>query len=402
MFFAIKGEHFNGNHYAAQALNNGAKYAIVDDPGIAENEQFILVDNTLQTLQDLASLHRDKMNAKVIAITGSNGKTTTKELISAVMASAFKITVTHGNLNNHIGVPLTILSIRDDDEFAVIEMGANHLGEIASLCQIAKPDSGLITNIGKAHLEGFGGFQGVVKAKSELYQYLQENNKMVFVNMDDDLLVSLTDKLNTYGYGTTQRADCRGEILSSDPYIDIHWSTNSKEGLVKTNLYGSYNFDNIMAAISIGTYFGIAPEKIDLSIAAYIPDNNRSQIIKTGANTLILDAYNANPSSMKKALEDFNIKKDSGKMIILGDMAELGEYSHQEHVNIIDRVREMKIDQVILVGKAFCQAAGSGPWQRFENTEDAGRWLKNNPVKNMSILLKGSRIMKLENLREWL
>jgi UDP-N-acetylmuramoyl-tripeptide--D-alanyl-D-alanine ligase len=349
-------------------------------------------------LQQLAIIRRSRISATIIGITGSNGKTTTKELIGKVLSSTFKTVMTRGNLNNHIGVPLTILSIDNDTEFAVIEMGANHPGEIAALCQIAKPEYGLITNIGKAHLEGFGSFEGVIKAKSELYDFIMLNDGMAFVNNDNHLLVSLSEKLKNTSYGTSENASCKGEIIGKDPYLVIKWQNEFHSGFIKSNLFGDYNFENVMAAVSIGSYFGISPETIDREIGNYYPDNNRSQWIQTERNTLILDAYNANPSSMKAALSNFNMITAPAKMVILGDMMELGHQSLQEHRNIIRLVCELSLQNAVFIGEFFSNASDGNLGMFFHRTIEAETWLQSHPMNNFTILLKGSRKMQLETL----
>jgi UDP-N-acetylmuramoyl-tripeptide--D-alanyl-D-alanine ligase len=402
IFFALKGDQYDGNLFATEAIEKGAIYAVVDNPGINVGEHLLQVNDALDTLQQLASIHRNQIKAKIIGITGSNGKTTTKELIGKVLSSQFNTVVTRGNLNNHIGVPLTILSIREETSFAVIEMGANHPGEIAALCQIARPGYGIITNIGKAHLEGFGSFEGVIKAKSELYDFIKQNNGVILFNSDDHLLTELSEEMNRLAYGSDQNAMCRGEITARDPYLEIKWSGNNLSGLAKTYLIGDYNFGNVLAAISIGLYFGVNPARIDQAIASYIPENNRSQVIRTERNLLVMDAYNANPSSMKAALVNFNRMKAAGKMVILGDMMELGEYSLEEHIDLINFTDGFIFNKVLYIGEMFSLAAGNGNQICFPGIREAETWLHENPVREMTILLKGSRKMQLENLQKLL
>ncbi|MDX9906313.1 MAG: UDP-N-acetylmuramoyl-tripeptide--D-alanyl-D-alanine ligase, partial [Bacteroidales bacterium] len=320
LFFAIRGANFDGNRFANDALNIGAAYAIVDDPASVSNDRSILVEDVLGTLQEIARIHRSGIKAKVIGITGSNGKTTTKELIARVLSAGFNTLSTKGNLNNHIGVPLTILSITPDTEFAIVEMGANHPGEIAALCQIVRPDYGIITNIGKAHLEGFGSFEGVIRAKSELYDFLRNTGGIALVNQDDPLLMKLSAGLQTINYGSGKDARCNGQIIKQTPFLSLEWSAGNKSGTTVTKLTGAYNFGNILAAICTGVTFGIEPQSIDDAVSAYVPDNNRSQWLKTRFNTLILDAYNANPSSMSAALMNFDTLEGKSKAAILGDM----------------------------------------------------------------------------------
>jgi UDP-N-acetylmuramoyl-tripeptide--D-alanyl-D-alanine ligase len=398
LFFAIRGEKFDGNRFAAEALDKGARYAIVDDPEVVTGESFILVPDVLEALQQLSVNHRVNTRAKIIGITGSNGKTTTKELIGRVLSSTYNTIVTRGNLNNHIGVPLTLLSIQDDTDFAVIEMGANHQGEIAGLCRLAQPGFGIITNIGKAHLDGFGGFEGVVKAKSELYDFIREHNGHLFVNNDNPLLRKLSTGVSSSGYGTTQNTFCKGKILEKEPFLKIAWASVNHEAIVNTRLYGDYNFENILASVCIGLYFGVTPEKINEAVSGYVPDNNRSQLIRTDRNTLVLDAYNANPSSMKAALLHFSQADVPAKMVVLGDMMELGDYSMEEHKNLAALADELHFEKLFFIGEFFSEAAGSSKENFFRNINEAEAWFREHPVRDMTILLKGSRKMKLETL----
>ena len=402
LFFALKGDQFDGNLFALDAIRNGAAFSVTDNPDIQQHEQILLVTDVLDTLQELALLHRKNIRAKIIAITGSNGKTTTKELIGKVLGSFYNTLVTKGNLNNHIGVPLTLLSIREDIDFAVVEMGANHPGEIDALCRIARPDYGLITNIGKAHLEGFGSFEGVIRTKSELYNYLKENSGLVFYNSDNELLSNLSIEIKRKSYGMNQDAERRGEILSNDPFLSLKWEEAPQSGIVDSALYGEYNFENIMAAICIGLYFGVRADQIKNAIASYIPENNRSQIIQTEKNVIISDAYNANPSSMKAALINFSKMKSPAKMLILGDMMELGDYSLEEHVKIVNYIRELGFEKVLLIGDWFYKAAENGKEICFNSTNAAEAWLSRQLIANRTILLKGSRKMQLETLRKYL
>jgi UDP-N-acetylmuramoyl-tripeptide--D-alanyl-D-alanine ligase len=402
LFFGIKGDQFDGNGYAAEALGKGAAYAIIDDPAVMADDRFILVGNTLDTLQSLASIHRSRMTAKIIGITGSNGKTTTKELIGNVLSSKHKTVITRGNFNNHIGVPLTLLTVKKDSSFAVVEMGANHPGEIASLCRISQPEFGIITNIGKAHLEGFGNFEGVVKAKSELYDYIRQSGGTVFVNMDNQLLCRLSDGMNTYYYGSAENAACRGKITRNDPSLGIAWQSGLQKGFIRTNLYGDYNFENVMAAVAVGLYFGINAVNIDQALASYRPKNNRSQITRTDHNILVLDAYNANPSSMTTALNNFRNFNAPSKMVILGDMMELGSQSLDEHREIVGLVRKLAFNRVCFIGEQFSKAARGGKELCFPGIQEAEKWFLENPVRHMTILLKGSRKMMLEQLRSFL
>lgn len=400
IYFAIKGDQFDGNRFAADALEKGAVFAVVDDPSVmAGRNRFILVPDALQALQQLAVIHRGRIKAKIIGITGSNGKTTTKELTGRVLASTYNTVITRGNLNNHIGVPLTILSIKDDTSFAIVEMGANHPGEIAGLCLIARPDFGIITNIGKAHLEGFGSFEGVAKAKSELYEFIRQHDGLIFINSDNQLLCRLSEGIRSAAYGTGENVNYKGMITGRDPYLYISWSAGKQNGYIRTTLFGDYNFENVMAALSIGLFFGVSPEKMESAISTYIPDNNRSQWIQTRSNTLILDAYNANPSSMKAALLNFHEMDSRSKMIILGDMMELGENSPVEHRDILNFVRKLQFNKVYLIGELFSHAATGGEEICFTGADEAVNWFRNHPVLDMTIFLKGSRKMQLEKLR---
>jgi UDP-N-acetylmuramoyl-tripeptide--D-alanyl-D-alanine ligase len=398
IFFAMKGDNFNGNEFAADAISKGARFAVIDDPAFQKNEYFLLVPDTLDALQKLAILHRRTIKARVIGITGSNGKTTTKELIGRVLQTSFRTRVTKGNLNNHIGVPLTLLSLDKEDEYAVIEMGANHPGEIASLCEISRPDYGIITNIGKAHLEGFGNFEGVVKAKSELYDFIRRNNGHVFVNIDNQLLARLSEGIPRITYGTVLGAFCSGKILEKEPFLKVSWQSGDERSVCLTNLYGEYNFENVLAAVCIGHHFGVSTDNIGKAISSFIPENNRSQLILTGKNKLILDAYNANPSSMKAALANFHQTDAKSKMVILGDMMELGGESDKEHHEIIDLVRKLGFEKVVLVGKNFKNAVADGKETCFETIDEAADWFLKNKISDMAILLKGSRKMQLEKL----
>jgi UDP-N-acetylmuramoyl-tripeptide--D-alanyl-D-alanine ligase len=398
IFFALKGDHFDGNRFASEALSKGAACAVISDSALATGKEFILVPDTLMALQQLAAFHRNSVKAKIIGITGSNGKTTTKELIGKVLATSFKTITTRGNLNNHIGVPLTVLSIEKDTAFAVVEMGANHPGEIARLCQIARPHYGIITNIGKAHLEGFGSFEGVIKAKSELYDFIRQSEGLAFLNIDDPLLSRLSQEIKLFTYGSSENADCKGQITARDPFLGVAWSSGMHSGYVSTTLYGDYNFENVMAAVSMGLFFGVSPEQIENAISLYIPENNRSQMIKTAHNTLFLDAYNANPSSMKAALTNFHKIGITKKMIILGDMMELGQFSLEEHRSIIELARKLNFNRVICVGEYFSMAAKGGQEICFSNVIETELWLQHHPVYNMDVLLKGSRKVQLEKL----
>ena len=398
LFFALKGPSFNGNEFAAKALEASAAYAIIDDSKFTIEGKTILVDDVLTTLQQLAKHHRQQFDIPFIAITGSNGKTTTKELIHTVLSTAFKTYTTEGNLNNHIGVPLTILRIRKDAQMAVIEMGANHQKEIASYCQYTLPTHGLITNIGKAHLEGFGGEEGVRKGKGELYDHLRNHNGTAFVMWDYEYLQQMSQGISTiYTYGTKD-AEVVGNIFQTDPFLQVRFE-KGYEGTIKTNLVGGYNLPNVLAAVTVGKFFKVADNKIKEAIESYTPSNSRSQLIQKGSAKIILDAYNANPSSMKAAIENFaNIKGDK-KILALGAMAELGENSVQEHAGIIEEIKKYPWQQVILVGGDFAKLQHS--FHQFSSPQEAGKWLKNK-TEDAYILIKGSRSMQMEKVLECL
>ena len=360
LFFALKGERFNGNEYASEAINQGAAFAIIDDAKYKLGNQYILVENVLQTLQELSTYHRRQFHIPIIAITGSNGKTTTKELISAVLSSHYRTHFTKGNFNNHIGVPLTLLAMPMDTEVAIIEMGANHQGEIAALCEIAEPTHGLITNIGKAHLEGFGGIEGVKKGKSELYRYLASNNGVAFINQDEPFLEALVTGVKWkifYKKGDVPHADSipfEIQLLSDQPFIKAAFATDHHSPVViESQLIGRHNFNNIMTAVVLGTYFKVPDQKIKSSIEHYVPSDNRSQIIKVGTNTFILDAYNANPTSMQNALLFFEKMDATKKVAILGAMKELGDCSKAEHQSIVDQAMAGGYEQVVLIGNEY-------------------------------------------------
>ncbi len=403
LFFALKGDHFDANNFAELALKDGASYAIVDDPKVVKSDRFILVGNVLETLQQLATYHRQQLNIPIIGLTGTNGKTTTKELIKAVLSQKFNTSATLGNLNNHIGVPLTLLAIEPDVEVAIIEMGANHQKEIAMLSEIAKPDYGLITNVGKAHLEGFGGFEGVKKGKGELYTFLEKTQGTVFINNDIQHLKEMANN-HTFKeviyYGTLASGLISGKLLANDPYLEVEWSNLTGSYDVKTNLTGIYNFENILAAIAIGVKFGLNPDEINTGISTYQPQNNRSQIIKTNANTIIGDFYNANPSSMLVAIENIARLEADAKTLILGDMFELGEESPLEHKLIIEKALSFKFDGVVFIGEEFYKFNKEHDAQFFRTSEEFKSLLKAHPIQNHLILLKGSRGMKLETLLE--
>ena len=393
VFFALKGESFDGNTFAEKALENGASYAIIDNKNYLINEKCILVDDVIETLQKISNLHRKHHQIPYIGITGTNGKTTTKELISCVLRKKYSVTATIGNLNNHIGVPLTLLSINEDTEIAIIEMGANHPKEIDFLCKIAEPQFGIITNIGKAHLEGFGSYEGVINTKNELYKYIDNYGKLVFVNGDNELLEGLSKNMNRNLYFTNSNSKIKVE--SNQPYLKLKYYEN----VVETKIAGTYNFENIMAAISVGLYFNVDEKDIIRALEEYTPNNNRSQIIETKNNEIIMDAYNANPSSMKAAFENFNTIKHSKKIAILGDMFELGKDSIDEHENIINIFKEGNDIHAIFIGKSFYLASDKSDSSTFfENMESFKLYLEKKPITDSLILLKGSRGMKMEQL----
>lgn len=401
IFFALKGENFNGNTFAEEAISKGAKYSVVDEIGYKTSENIILVDNVLKCLQDLALFHRKKLTIPIIGITGSNGKTTTKELILKVLSEKFKTASTKGNLNNHIGVPLTVLSILPEHQIAIVEMGANHPNEIDFLCRIAQPTYGIITNIGKAHLEGFGNIEGVIKTKTELYRFLKEVDGKVFINANDELLNTHAKELEKISYGTNSEAYCTGKIIEDFPFLKIEWRHNGVSNIAKTNLYGTYNFPNIMAAICIGIYFNVEDTQINKALERYVPNNNRSQIIEKNDHTIILDAYNANPSSMREAIISFSKLKTKNKLCILGDMLELGKESISEHQNIVQLLQEVGLNNAVLVGNIF-SSVNTMPYLHFKDYKEAGTYLSGLNSKKLSILIKGSRGIKLENILEYL
>ena len=399
IFFALKGDNFNGNKFAEQALQKGAKYAIIDEKEY-KSKNTILVEDVLKTLQKLAAYHREQLNIPIIALTGSNGKTTTKELINSVLSKKYKTIATEGNLNNHIGVPLTLLSMTEETEIGVVEMGANHQNEIEFLCNIALPDYGLITNFGKAHLEGFGGIEGVIKGKSELYDHLKSNNKTVFINTDDVLQVKIIgDYSNKITFGSSENNDCIIKFKDADPFVTLSFN---KE-IIKAKLIGDYNFGNIAVTIAIGNHFEIESNEIKNAIESYSPDNNRSEIISKGSNTIILDAYNANPTSMQSALKNFENSRDEHKIVFLGDMFELGKHSEIEHQNIVDTLEILKFQQAYLVGSNFYQTKSKSKRIKIlESFEDLKILLSKKSIKNSSILIKGSRGMKMERILDLL
>ena len=395
IFFALKGENFNGNLFAAEALSKGAAAVVVDEPISIEDPSVFKVENVLQTLQALAKHHRQQFNIPFIAITGSNGKTTTKELIHAVLSEHFITYTTEGNLNNHIGIPLTILKIKPDAEMAVIEMGANHQKEIEGYCKYTLPTHGLITNIGKAHLEGFGGIEGVKKGKGELFDYIRTHEGTVFVFNDQDALKELSNAIdNKITYGLKDAA-ITGAILSAKPFLSLHIN-NPDIGTINSQLVGDYNYPNILAAIAVGLYFKVPAEKIRTAIETYAPTNSRSQMVRAGSNEIILNAYNANPSSMQAAITNFAALPSDKKYLFLGAMAELGEESTAEHQKLINLIQSHRWHQVILVGDEFKKV--SHAYMHFNNSNEASEWVKLNLPENAFLLIKGSRSTKMEKV----
>ena len=391
IFFALKGDNFNGNTFAEQALKLGASYAVVDEKEFQTNDRILLVTDVLKALQELANFHRKQLQIPIIGLTGSNGKTTTKELIHVVLSKKFNTIATKGNLNNHIGVPLTLLSMTDKTQLGIVEMGANHQKEIEFLCTICEPDFGYITNFGKAHLEGFGGLEGVIKGKSELYTFLKTNQKTAFVNAADAIQVKKTKEIKSVSFITEAI-----KYLEVNPFVKLSYRNTT----IQSNLIGKYNFTNIAAAIAIGTYFKISETAMKEAIESYVPTNNRSQLLTTKHNTVILDAYNANPSSMQVALENFDTLKAPSKVVILGDMFELGKESVHEHQAIVDVATAFNFDETYFVGENFNIAKTNKP--QFKTYQAFEEFLKKNPLKNSSILIKGSRGMRLERILEFI
>ncbi len=429
LFFALKGEKFDANTFAEQAVAAGAAYAIIDNPAYQVSEKFLLVEDVSTALQDLARHHRKQLTIPVIGLTGTNGKTTTKELINSVLSQHFKTQATQGNLNNHIGVPLTILTINKSHQMAVIEMGANHQKEIEFLCSIALPSHGLITNVGKAHLEGFGGFEGVKKGKGELYEFLKQSDSqevwksgseevgIAFINKDNSFLIEMQQARglkDVVYYGSENEGNLvSGKLIENSPFLTLEWTNNNsgKTYPVKTQLTGAYNLDNILAAICIGVYFKLTDDEINKGIENYQPKNNRSQIVKTATNTLICDYYNANPSSMFVAIENIEKIEAERKVLILGDMFEMGEEAAAEHKSVIQKALNISVNERIFIGNEFFAVSPEvsslleqSPTNRsmifYETAEDAIAGLKSHPIKNSTILIKGSRGMALERLVE--
>ncbi len=404
IFFALKGESFDGNAYAAAALEKGCAYAVIDEPEYAADDRFIVVDDVLTALQQLANEHRRALGTRIIGVTGTNGKTTTKELIATVLEKKYRVLYTQGNFNNHIGVPKTLLRLTKDDEIAVVEMGANHPGEIKTLVNIVEPDYGIITNVGKAHLEGFGSFEGVIKTKGELYDFLrQKKDSKVFIDADNKYLAGISHDLTLIKYAVDDDAEgimVKGHVIDCAPFLHFSWKAQGEEHEVQTHLVGAYNIYNMLAATTIGLYFGVTPEQVDEALEGYIPSNNRSQLTVTEHNKLIVDTYNANPTSMAAALHNFAIMEVKPKMAILGDMRELGEVSAEEHQKVVDFLQEHGIDNVWLVGSEFGKT--QCPYRKFPDVAAVKAEIATNPIENHYILIKGSNGIRLFELPELL
>jgi UDP-N-acetylmuramoyl-tripeptide--D-alanyl-D-alanine ligase len=403
IFFALWGQNYNGNKYAAEALEKGASYAVIDDP-VYETEKTILVDDCLLELQTLAAYHRKEMNASVLAITGTNGKTTTKELIAAIMAKKFKIHYTKGNLNNEIGLPLTILSAPEGTELMILEMGANHLGEIRTLCLIAKPDYGIITNVGTAHIEGFGSVEGILKAKTELYEHLRKVNGVALYNDKNPILTEKIFKIinRAVPFSNPTGVELVVEAIPSDLNLCVRVQYQTRVFEIPTKLFGSYNLENVKAAIATGLFLGVKIEDIAEATGNYRPGNNRSEVKTTRTNTLVCDSYNANPTSMLLAIGSFSQLKGEEKVLILGDMLELGEKSDEEHLRILNLIASLNFTKVYLVGPAFQKAAKGLDYKSFQDVGKLGEHLRTKPLKNSLILIKGSRKMTLEKVYDLL
>jgi UDP-N-acetylmuramoyl-tripeptide--D-alanyl-D-alanine ligase len=401
IFFCLKGPNFDANSFALTALKRGAAHVVADDPQLCKNANITIVDNALTTLQKLARHHRDQFKFPVIGLTGSNGKTTNKELIAAVLSRKYRTYFTQGNLNNHIGVPLTLLSIPLEAEMAVIEMGANAQGEIRDLSNISDPDFGMITNIGKAHLEGFGGIEGVKKGKSELYKHIMAKGAKLFVNGEDDILMDLSAGIERTLFGSKKSFYCSGSIVKRKPFISFEFEHKAhSSGEIKTHLVGAYNISNLMAAACIGCYFGVAMKDISSALKDYMPNNNRSEMVDTGKNKLILDAYNANPSSMELAISNFAEMDHEPKLALIGHMLELGKESKAEHQKLIDHLYDLNL-KTVLVGSNFAECNKKG-FHYCETPEDLKAWLQSNSIENHLIIAKGSRLVAMERAAEFL
>ena len=387
LFFALKGGNFDGNKFAKAAIEQGCAYAFVDEPEFADGDRILLVDDCLKTLQRLAEYHRKQLGIRIIGITGSNGKTTTKELVATVLGKKFNLTYTQGNLNNQIGVPLTLLSIKKEHELAIVEMGASHPGDIEELVNIAHPDYGLITNIGTAHILGFGSFEGVVKTKCELYDYLRAHHGKVFYHCANPILEEKSSGMDRVPYG--EGSAFSAELVGCDPFLHICWMGHD----IQTQLIGAYNFENVLASIAVGSYFGVTPEDIVEAISQYAPTNSRSQYKKTASNDLIIDAYNANPTSMSAALENFRKMVADSKVVILGDMKELGHVSEAEHQKIADMLSALHLKRAFLIGPEFAKTRSDA--LKFDSVDQLNEYLKANQISSSLVLVKGSNSMKL-------
>lgn len=399
IYVALKGERFNGNSFALEALKQGAAYAIVDEDLGSEDSRLIRVDDALTTLQSLAAHHRKQFKIPFIAITGSNGKTTTKELVHAVLSKKYKTYTTEGNLNNHIGIPLTILKIQSDAEMAIVEMGANHQLEIAGYCRYTNPTHGLITNCGKAHLEGFGGIEGVRKGKGELFDSIRTTGGTVFYFKDYDYLESMSNGAKErIAYSSEMSSNCRGQAIGAGAFLWVRMLDEGRQSEIQTQLIGDYNLPNVLAAICIGRYFGVEEDAIADALSTYQPSNSRSQFLQMGSNRIILDAYNANPSSMKLAVENFARMEGEKKWLALGAMMEMGEESAHEHRQLAELIGRYKWEKVILVGQDFQPFVGTNQW--FADVETAAAWYREQNPHGIQLLLKGSRSMKMEKLLE--
>ncbi|TQD34349.1 UDP-N-acetylmuramoyl-tripeptide--D-alanyl-D-alanine ligase [Haloflavibacter putidus] len=398
LFFALKGENFNANTFAEKALDSGASYAVVDEEKYVKNSRCILVHDVLESLQNLANYHRNYLNLNIIAITGSNGKTTTKELVKAVLSKKYKVKATSGNLNNHIGVPLTLLEFTKETEVGIVEMGANHQKEIENLCKIAEPDFGYITNFGKAHLEGFGGFEGVIKGKSELYTYLRKKNATIFINRDDDLQVKQSEFSQVISFSEGKSADFQITFLEADPFVKLCYNNTT----LTSRLIGVYNAKNLSAAVAIGLYFKVPDKQIKIALEEYTPSNNRSQLLNKNKLKIILDAYNANPTSMTLALQNLKGLETESKSVILGDMLEIGEKALEEHQAIVDKLSNLHLDNVFLIGSYFSKTKTSSAAKKFIDWKDFANHLEKNPIKTGTVLIKGSRKMALERSLDYL
>ena len=404
IFFALKGESFDGNKFAASAIEKGCAYAVIDNADYQQDERFILVDNVLQTFKDLAREHRRQFNIPVIGITGTNGKTTTKELIAAVLLEKYNTLFTQGNFNNDVGVPKTLFRLNEQHEIAVVEMGASHPGDIKTLVETAEPTCGLITNVGRAHLLGFGSFEGVKQTKGELYDYLKAHDALVFINGSNEHLLEMAQNRGidrAIEYGTAEGCQVEGHIISCAPFLKFQWQAQQQTGIpvcqeIQTHLIGSYNIDNMLAAITIGLHFGVSPEQIHHALSNYIPSNNRSQMEVTNNNHLIVDAYNANPTSMKAALDNFHLMEVSPKMAILGDMRELGEVSEEEHQRIVETLQKYGFEKVWLVGEEFGKTGCE--YRKFNDIEEVKAAITAEQIKGYYILIKGSNSTKLWQL----